>query len=143
MSYNLPFPVNYAVFYTGYTTRLIDLKNKLLEKCYDLDVKPLYVYEPMHLQNNFIYLIGEPSEKKSQKMESLRKTAAKAAANEKPISYQNASIAFKINELSDIFYIYDVLKELEYCNLCDIVNIQYTEQDNKKIVTVYVDSESG
>lgn len=135
MTQLIEIPLSYIVFDTDYTARIN--KQKLMEELSETNIKPLYVYDTLWGQGRTLLTL-EPNE---QELTELQEAVSFVIEND------SGTIAFKVHSMYNIFTLYRILKDLEYCAMFDIEDIQFVETtilgQRVNFAIVEVDSESG
>jgi acyl-CoA hydrolase len=134
-TYDLPFPIDYIFVDTSYTDRLLapEFRERLFMESHDLNVTPVFITQPtyLHGSGNIIPFNSTDTTPYAVLQSPVNTTSIRGI------------VAFQGEHLSDAFWILEMLRELDYCNLGELCGLKYFEVDGKKIVLMTVDSESG
>lgn len=154
--------VDYIVFHTDYTARIPDKKARLLEELREceLDVQPLYVNDVLW-GNGCVLLTDDLSIAKVPQLEiegrrfksevDMLQTAIDDALRPESKCGIIAFRAGKVDSFRQIFRLYDVLHDLDYCHIFGLDDIQIVETTHVtpnqarlvRLAIVSVGSESG
>jgi len=149
MSNITTFPCEYLVADTGYTGRLIE--NEMIEGfdsfCVKHKVTPLFIYDSHRMDNvgHLGFRNGKtyPHEATHEQM-ALNNQLLERISHE-PQFKKRGLIVFQTGTFFRAGKVITHLRELEYCNLSDIEDIDFLSNDKGVIDMAYVswDSESG
>lgn len=134
----------YAVMHTDYTSRLAipEYYNKLKQQFDDreLDInefQPMYVYDTV-LGTGLTPL----SNVTLREIDDLQAVIQAVTPDE-----FDGTVVFRIENVSDAFMLYEILKETKYCKIFNITNFNYADAnifgDTRGVVFLNIDSESG